>query len=104
MLTSFLNDILENPIAKGAIDRANDARDTALATQQAILSLLNLPTATDVETITHRLKSISQRLEQLEDAVDNLNRTATTIASISKKLTALDLHLEALLAERASSV
>ncbi|GAB4583701.1 hypothetical protein [Nocardia sp. IFM 10818] len=102
MITNLLNDVLSNPIARGAIDRAQDARDAALEAQEAVLGLLNLPTATGVDTILHRMKSISQRLELLEDAVENLNRSAATIASISKKLTELDKHLEQVLAERAA--
>lgn len=100
MFTELLNEVLSNPVTKTAMGRVQDARDTALATQDALLGLLNLPTAADVDTILHRVKSLSQRLEMLEDAIENLNRSTATIASISKKLTDLDKHLEQLLQER----
>lgn len=100
MFTELLNDVLSNPVTKTAMGRVQDARDTALATQEALLGLLNLPTAADVDTILHRVKSLSQRLELLEDAIENLNRSTATIASISKKLTDLDKHLEQVLQER----
>ena len=36
------------------------------------MGALNIPSAADVERITRRLRSLSQRLEGIEDAVDRL--------------------------------
>ena len=79
VLARLVNDVLDNRIARGAIGRANDARDTALATQDAVLGLLNLPTATEVGTVLSRIKSLSQRMELLEDSVEQLNATMSRI-------------------------
>ncbi len=38
------------------------------------MSALNLSSATDLERLERRLRSFSQRLEDLEEQVDDLNR------------------------------
>ena len=38
------------------------------------MSALNLPSATDVERLERRLRSFSQRLEDVEEAIDDLSR------------------------------
>ena len=89
MLVNIVNQVLDNPVARGAIERAQDARDGALAAQDAVLGVLNLPTATVVETVLLRLKSISQRLEQLEDSIEQLNANVAVSNANAAKLTAL---------------
>jgi hypothetical protein len=58
-----------NPVVQGVVQRGMEARDRALAAQEAMLGALNLPTAADVATIAGRLRSLSQRLELLEDTI-----------------------------------
>lgn len=58
-----------NPMVQAVVARGMEARDRALAAQEALLGALNLPTAGDVATIAGRLRSLSQRLELLEDAI-----------------------------------
>jgi chromosome segregation ATPase len=36
------------------------------------MGALNLPSAADIERVTRRLRSLSQRLEGIEDAIDRL--------------------------------
>ncbi len=55
--------MLENAVAA-----AFGAREKALEAQQAAMSALNLPSATDVERLERRLRSFSQRLEDVEEA------------------------------------
>jgi len=38
------------------------------------MAALNLPSAGDVERLERRLRSLSQRVEELEDEVDRLRR------------------------------
>ncbi len=70
-----LSDLLENPILTGAIGRAFDARERAVQAQELAMGALNLPSAADIERLTRRLRSLSQRLEGIEDGVDRLDRT-----------------------------
>ncbi len=93
----LLNDVLAHPVTRGAIERTTDARDTALATQEAVLGLLNLPTAAEVERVFQRLRSISQRLELLEDAIDSVGGSISSFASNADQLAVLNKRLEEVL-------
>lgn len=66
--------LIDNPTLHDAITAALGAREKALEAQQAAMSALNLPSATDVERIERRLRSFSQRLEDVEEAIDDLSR------------------------------
>lgn len=78
-----LSDLLENPLLTGAIGRAVDAREKAAQAQELAMGMLNLPSAADIERLTRRLRSVSLRLEGIEDSVDRLARTlsSTSLAS-----------------------
>ena len=66
-------ELLENPILTGALGKAFDARERAAQAQEVAMGALNLPSASDLERLTRRLRSVSQRLEGIEDAVDRLD-------------------------------
>ncbi len=72
-----LSDLLDNSLLTGAIGRAFDAREKAAQAQELAMGALNLPSAADIERLTRRLRSLSQRLEGIEDGVDRLNRSLT---------------------------
>ena len=79
-----LTDLLENPILTGAIGRAFDAREKAAQAQELAMGALNLPSAADIERLTRRLRSFSQRIEGIEDGIDRLDRTlAAKAAAVS---------------------
>ena len=72
-----LSDLLDNSLLTGAIGRAFEAREKAAQAQELAMGALNLPSAADIERLTRRLRSLSQRLEGIEDGVDRLNRSLT---------------------------
>jgi len=90
-----LADLLENPLVTGTIGRAFDARERAAQAQELALSALNIPTAADIERLTRRLRSVSQRLEGIEDGVHRINR-ALTEGSVERRLAAMEEQLKAL--------
>ena len=51
--------LIDNPTLHDAITAALGAREKALEAQQAAMSALNLPSATDVERLERRLRSFS---------------------------------------------
>src|ERR687891_358786 len=71
-LGKLAQDLLENPLVNGALTRAFEAREKAVQAQEVAMGALNLPSAADIERITRRLRSVSQRLEGIEDAIDRL--------------------------------
>jgi hypothetical protein len=90
-----LADLIENPLITGTIGRAFDARERAAQAQELALSALNIPTAADIERLTRRLRSVSQRLEGIEDGVHRINR-ALTEGSVERRLVAMEEQLKAL--------
>jgi hypothetical protein len=90
-----LTDLFENPLLNGALGRASDAREKAAQAQELAMGALNLPSAADIERLTRRLRSVSQRLEGLEDGVHRLGRSLSG-QSIDVRLTAIEGHLQTL--------
>jgi hypothetical protein len=71
-LGKIAEELISNPVINGAIARAFEAREKAVLAQEAAMGALNLPSAADIERVTRRLRSVSQRLEGIEDAIDRL--------------------------------
>src|SRR5580698_6273526 len=68
-LGKALSELLENPLLTGAIGRAFDAREKAAQAQEVAMGALNIPSAADIERLTRRLRSVSLRLEGIEEGV-----------------------------------
>jgi hypothetical protein len=79
-LGRIAEDLIANPMVSGAITRALEAREKAVQAQEAAMGALNIPSAADVERLTRRLRSVSQRLERIEDALDRLEERAALAA------------------------
>ena len=107
-LGKVAQELLENPIVTGAIARAFDARERAVRAQETAMSALNLPSAADLERLTRRLRSVSQRLEGIEDGVDRLDRRLEEVGRVAAppgdRLAALEAQLGKLAAEVAQLV
>ncbi|MEA2481078.1 MAG: hypothetical protein QOJ07_3000 [Thermoleophilaceae bacterium] len=72
-LGKIAEELAGNPLVAGALARAFDAREKAVQAQEAAMGALGIPSAADVERLTRRLRSVSQRLESIEDAVDRVD-------------------------------
>ncbi len=94
-LGKAIADLFDNPLVSGTIGRAFDARERAAQAQELALSALNLPTAADIERLTRRLRSVSQRLEGIEDGVHRLNR-ALAGDGVERRLAAMEAQLNSL--------
>src|SRR5580698_2946420 len=94
-LGKALTDLFENSVLHGALGRAADAREKAAQAQELAMGALNLPSAADVERLTRRLRSVSQRLESIEDGVHRLGRTFPG-QSIDSRLSAIEEQLQGL--------
>ena len=106
-LGRLAQDLLENPLVNGAITRAFEAREKATQAQEAAFGALNIPSAADVERLTRRLRSVSQRLEGIEDGVDRLDQRLAALkaddgnplASVDQRLAAIEGQLVKLAAD-----
>ena len=99
-LGKALGELLENPFLTGAIGRAFDAREKAAQAQEVALGALNLPSAADMERLTRRLRSVSQRLEGIEDELGRIDRAlspgAADRAQIGERLAAIEAQIATL--------
>jgi CRP-like cAMP-binding protein len=101
-LGKLAQDLLENPLIHGAIARAFEAREKAAQAQEVAMGALNLPSAADVERLTRRLRSVSQRLEGIEDAVDRLDTKLAglnAVGQLDARLTSIEEGLGVLARE-----
>ena len=95
-LGKFAQELLENPLITGAIARAFDAREKAVQAQEVAFNALNLPSAADLERLTRRVRSVSQRLEGIEDGVDRLDERLAALsgaAALEERLGAIETQL-----------
>jgi len=67
-------ELLENPLVSGALAAAFETRERAMRAQELAMGALNLPSASDLERLTKRLRNVSQRLEGIEDGLDRLEQ------------------------------
>jgi HEPN domain-containing protein len=93
-------ELIANPVVNGAVARAFEAREKALQAQEAALGALNLPSAADIERVTRRLRSLSQRLEGIEDAIDRLeDRVAAAGGGDADRLASIEARLDEIAAD-----
>lgn len=70
----FAQALLDSQVLENAVAAAFGAREKALEAQHAAMSALNLPSAGDLERLERRIRSLSQRLEEVEDQIDRVAR------------------------------
>src|SRR5688500_18928307 len=95
-LGKIAEELISNPVVNGAIARAFEAREKALQAQEVAMGALNLPSAADIERVTRRLRSVSQRLEGIEDAIDRLDERVGAAAGASgdQRLARMEARLD----------
>jgi hypothetical protein len=80
-LGKIAEELISNPVINAAIARAFEARERAVQAQEAAMGALNLPSAADIERVTRRIRSVSQRLEGIEDAIDRFDERVAGAAA-----------------------
>ena len=63
--------LLENPLFSQAVSTAIGAGERAANAQRSAMGALNIPAATDFERLEQRMRSLSARLEAVEDQLDD---------------------------------
>jgi hypothetical protein len=78
--------LLDNPLFKQALEVAFEARDRASQAGASAMRNLNVPTAGDVDRLGRRLRAVSERLEGVEDKLDELGRELAEIRKAQSRL------------------
>jgi len=97
-LGRLAQELLESPFVSGALSRAFEAREKAAQAQEVAMGALNLPSAGDLERLTRRVRSVSQRLEGVEDALDRIDERVGAIGgagALERRLAAIEGQLTA---------
>ena len=92
-------EVLENSVVSGALSRAFETRERAMRAQEVAMGALNLPSASDLERLTRRVRSVSQRLEGIEDGLDRLDdrlQRPAANTSLEERLASIERTLERL--------
>lgn len=100
-LGQIAQQLLESPLVHRALAGAFDAREKAVQAQEVAMGALNLPSAADLERLTRRVRSLSQRLEGIEDGVDRLDERLAALSktTVEERLSGIETALEKLGAE-----
>jgi hypothetical protein len=99
-------ELLENPVVSGTLSRAFETRERAMRAQAAAMGALNLPSASDLERLTRRVRSVSQRLEGIEDGLDRLDdrlQRPPVNGSLEDRLASIERTLERLEAAQSAA-
>jgi hypothetical protein len=93
--------LLENPVLNQALATALGAGEKAVQAQRSAMGALNLPAASDVERLERRVRSVSERVEAIEDRLDDvarelaqLRKQAAAAADVSNDQSRLDVEEE----------
>ncbi len=89
--------MLENPVVNGAMTAAFETKQKATRAQEVAMGALNLPSASDIERLTRRLRGVSQRLEGIEDGLDRVEQRIEGLGAgtaLDRRLAAIEERLE----------
>jgi predicted nucleic acid-binding Zn-ribbon protein len=92
-------ELLENSVVSGALSAAFETRERAMRAQELAMGALNLPSASDLERLTRRVRSVSQRLEGIEDGLDRLDerlQRGSQTPTLEERLGRIEAALERL--------
>jgi hypothetical protein len=90
--------LMDNPVISGMVSAAFETRERAVRAQEVAMGALNVPSATDLERLTRRLRGVSQRLEGIEDGLDRVEQRIDTLGTntLEQRLAAIEAALERL--------
>jgi uncharacterized membrane protein YccC len=94
VLGRLTQELLGNTTVHAAVGRAFEARGKATQAQETAMGLLNIPTAADIARLTRRVRSVSQRLDAIDDALRRLeDGVRQQAAPIMQRLDAIEQEL-----------
>jgi chromosome segregation ATPase len=85
-LGDLANSLLDNPVFSQALSAALGAREKALEAQRAAMDALDISSGSEVERLERRMRSLSDRLEAVEEQMDELARRQRAVSADQRKL------------------
>jgi hypothetical protein len=73
-LGELIDFLLDNPWLNQALQVAFEARERASQASVSAMRNLNVPTSADIDRLSRRVRAVSERLEGVEDKLDELGR------------------------------
>ncbi|WP_354701243.1 hypothetical protein DSM112329_01552 [Paraconexibacter sp. AEG42_29] len=104
-LGKLAQELFDSPLVTGALSRAFEAREKAVQAQEVAMGALNIPSAADLERLTRRVRSLSQRLEGIEDGVDRVDERLGELrgsTDVEQRLARMESLLDGLVADVAA--
>lgn len=80
----LVDELASNWLVGDALTRLVDAGERAFRAQQTALSALGLPSGSQFESLTLRVRTIFHRLEELEDEIDRLSNRLARLEAKAK--------------------
>jgi DNA repair exonuclease SbcCD ATPase subunit len=84
------DELLENPLINSALQGALSAREKVAQAQETAMEALNLPSASNLDKLARKLRAISQRLDEIEDAVERIDRRLASIPATGQQSKLVD--------------
>jgi len=104
-LGPVVNALLDNPAFSQALETALGARERAVHAQKSAMGALNLPAASDLERLARRVRSLSERLEGIEDGLDRMEdraRSGGGLETVEARLEGIEQSIEKIAADIAT--
>jgi chromosome segregation ATPase len=73
-VAELANALLDNPVLNQALSAALGVGERAAQAQRRAMDAVGLPSADDLERLERRIRSLSERLEAVEDQLDEVAR------------------------------
>lgn len=80
-VVEFANAVLDNPVLKQALETALGMGERAAQAQRRAMDAVGVPSAEEVARLERRIRSLSDRLESVEDQLD---RVAADVAALRR--------------------
>ena len=93
-LGKVAEELAKSPVVAAALARAFEARDRAAQAQEAAMGALGVPSAADLERLTRRVRSVSQRLEGIEESLDRLDARLDVLLESDARSGRLEARLD----------
>jgi hypothetical protein len=81
----IVDEITSSWIVGDALTRLVDAGERVVHAQQSAFSVLGLPSGSQFESLTLRVRTLFHRIEELEDDIDRLEQRITALEAAAKQ-------------------